>query len=153
MYLVGGSEGSLLFDTSYQTTGYEPGVNSINNFFFYSIDYYRKAIAKRLSSLLFVLFVYRYLQLHEQYREKLILPLFETRASRKKPPDDYPPIPSNKHPRYITMSTFKTALEKVEAFDIATGTETYPQTGGSASAIQAKQRYYRKRAATGLEVV
>ena len=33
MYLVGGSEGSLLFNTSYQTIGYEPGVNSINHFF------------------------------------------------------------------------------------------------------------------------
>ena len=92
---------------------------------------------------------------------------------KKKLPDDYPPIPPNKHPRYITMSIFKTqpqhrlnsvnymcwknllrtALETVEAFDIATGTETYPQTGGSASAIQAKQRDYRKRAPTGLEVV
>src|SRR5436853_1962798 len=47
----------------------------------------------------------------------------------------------------------RTALEKVEAFDIATGEEAYPQTGGSASTIQAKQRDYRKRAATGLEVV
>ena len=107
MYLVGGSEGSLLFNTSYQITGYEPGVNSINHFF-YSIDYYRKAIMKRLSSLSFILFVYRYLQLHEQYREKLILPLFETRASRKTPRR----LSSNttgKTPRYITMSIFKTA--------------------------------------------
>ena len=28
MYLVGGSEGSLLFNTPSQITGYEPGVNS-----------------------------------------------------------------------------------------------------------------------------
>ena len=34
MYLVGGSEGSLLSNTSSQITGYEPGVNSINHFFF-----------------------------------------------------------------------------------------------------------------------
>ena len=77
---------------------------------------------------------------------------------KKNHPDDYPPIPSNKYPRYIMMSIFKTqpqyrldsvnyicwknlvrtALEKVEAFDIASGMETYPQTGGSASAIRAK---------------
>ena len=37
--------------------------------------------------------------------------------------------------------------------DIATGAETYPQTGGRASAIQTKQRDHRTRAATRLDVV
>ena len=47
----------------------------------------------------------------------------------------------------------RTALGKVEAYDIAIGEEAYPLDGGSASTVQAKQRDYRKRAATGLEVI
>ena len=171
MYLVGGSERSLLFNTSSKITGYEPGVNSINHFFFTLSTITERLLQNSHHHLVYSIC----LSISAAARaisRKLILPLFETRASRKTPRR----LSSNtteKHPRYITMSIFKiqpqhclnsvnymcwknlvrTALEKVEAFDIATGTETYPQTGGSASAIQAKQRDYRKRAATRLEVI
>ena len=91
---------------------------------------------------------------------------------KKTTPNNYPPIPPKNtldtsrcifktQPQHCLNSVnyvcwknlVRTALEKVEAYDIATGMETYPQTRGSASAIQAKQRDYRKRAATGLEVI
>ena len=163
MHLVGGSEGSLLFNTSHQIIGYDPGVNSINHFFLlYRLlqkDYRETAIITFVYSIcLSISAAARAIS-----RKAYFTPIRDA-CIKKQSPDDYPPIQPNKHPRYITMSIFKTqpqhrlnsvnymcwknlvrtALEKVEAFDIATGTETYPQTGGSASAIQAKQRDYRK---------